>query len=190
VTRLLGISGSLRTGSINTALLRAAQQGAGPEVQLEIVTLHGIPVYDGDVESSTGIPAAVTALKEKVAASDGVMIATPEYNGGVPGVLKNAIDWLSRPSADSKRIFNGRPFALLGATPGGLGTVASQNAWLPILKKLRTETWGGGWLTVSHAPTLMDASGAYTDAATRKQLADFVNGFAAFAQAQRRQVTA
>jgi len=181
VTKLLGISGSLRAGSINTALLRAAQQAAGSGVQLQIATLHGIPVYDGDVEASSGIPAAVTALKEKVAASDGVMLATPEYNGGIPGVLKNAIDWLSRPSADAKRIFHGRPFALLGATPGGLATLGSQNAWLPILKKLRTEIWGGGWLTLSHAASLMDASGNYTDEATRKQLADFVNGFALFA---------
>lgn len=181
MTRILGISGSLRAGSINTALLRAAQQGAGPEVQLEIVTLHGIPVYDGDVEASSGIPAAVTALKDKVAASDGVLIATPEYNGGIPGVAKNAIDWLSRPSADAKRIFHGRPFALMGATPGGLATLGSQNAWLLILKKLRTQVWGGGWLTLSHALTLMNASGEFTDEATRKQLADFVNGFAAFA---------
>jgi hypothetical protein len=69
----------------------------------------------------------------------------------------------------------------MGATPGGLATLGSQNAWLPILKKLRTEIWGGGWLTLSHAPSLMDASGNYTDEATRKQLADFVSGFAAFA---------
>jgi len=123
VTRLLGISGSLRKGSFNTALLRAAQQVAEPDVQVEIATLHEIPLYDGDVEASSGIPGAVKALKEMVIASDGVLLATPEYNGGIPGVMKNAIDWLSRPGTDIPKVFRGRPFALLGATPGGFGTV-------------------------------------------------------------------
>jgi NAD(P)H-dependent FMN reductase len=113
-----------------------------------------------------------------------VLLATPEYNGGVPGVFKNAIDWLSR-GADSKKVYQDRPFALLGATPGGLATLGAQNAWLPILKKLRAQVWGGGWLTISRAPSLMDASGTYTDAVTRKQLAEFVSGFAAFAEQAR-----
>jgi chromate reductase, NAD(P)H dehydrogenase (quinone) len=184
VTRLLGISGSLRKGSVNTALLRAAQQLAGPDIQLEVATLHGIPLYDGDEESASGIPAAVTALREQVYACDGVLIATPEYNGGVPGVLKNAIDWMSR-GPETKKVYFGRPFAILGATPGGLATVAAQNAWLPILKKLGAQVWSGGSVMVSRAPTLMDASGAYTDAATLKLLAEFVRGFAAFAAGSR-----
>ncbi len=179
MTRLLGISGSLRTGSFNTALLRAAQQGAGPDVQLQIATLHGIPLYDGDLETASGIPDAVRTLKERVMACDGVLLATPEYNGGVPGVLKNAIDWLSRGS-DVKKVYQGRPFALLGATPGGLATLGSQNAWLPILKKLGAQVWSGGSVMVSRAPSLMDASGEYSDAALRKMLAEFVQGFAAF----------
>ena len=182
MTRLLGISGSLRAGSFNTALLRGAQQGAGPDVQIDIATLHGIPLYDGDEEAKSGIPAAVTALKERIFASDGILLATPEYNGGVPGVLKNGIDWLSR-GADSKKVYYGRPFALLGATPGGLATLGSQNAWLPILKKLGAQVWSGGSIMLSRAPSLMDASGEYTDEVTRKLLAEFVAGFAAFTQA-------
>lgn len=184
MTRLLGISGSLRKGSFNTALLRAAQQVAGPDIQLEIATLHDIPLYDGDVESATGIPGAVTALREKIHASDGVLLCTPEYNGGVPGVFKNTIDWLSR-GPESKRVYYGRPFAIMGATPGGLATVAAQNAWLPILKKLGAQIWSGGSVMVSRAPTLMDASGEYTDAATLKLLAEFVQGFAVFAARSR-----
>lgn len=180
MTRLLGISGSLRAGSFNTALLRSAQQGAGPDLQIDIATLHGIPLYDGDVETNSGIPDGVRSLKERVIASDGVLLATPEYNGGVPGVLKNAIDWISRPPADARKVFC-RPFALLGATPGSLGTVASQNAWLPILKKLGAQVWSGGQVMVSRAPTLMDGSDEYTDEATRKLLAEFVQGFAVFA---------
>ncbi len=181
MTRLLGISGSLRAGSLNTALLRAAQQGAGPDVHIDIATLHGIPLYDGDEEAKSGIPAAVTALREKIYASDGILLATPEYNGGVPGVLKNGIDWLSR-GAESKKVYYGRPFALLGATPGGLATLGSQNAWLPILKKLGAQVWSGGSIMMSRAPSLMDASGEYTDEATLRLLAEFVAGFAAFTQ--------
>src|SRR5207344_3139769 len=128
--------------------------------------------------------AAVTALKEQIFASDGVVLATPEYNGGVPGVLTNGIDWLSRGS-DSQRVYFGRPFAIMGATPGGLATLGSQNAWLPILKKLGAQVWSGGSIMLSRAPSLMDASGEYTDEATRKLLAEFVAGFAAFTQSGR-----
>ena len=99
MTRILGISGSLRAGSFNTALLRAAQQVAGDGIAFDAVTLHGIPLYDGDAEARDGLPAAVTTLKDRIIASDGVLLVTPEYNNGIPGVFKNAIDWLSRPAA-------------------------------------------------------------------------------------------
>ena len=92
MTRILGISGSLRAGSYNTALMRAAQALAGDGVQFDTATLHGIPLYDGDVEQRDGLPDTVTALKERVVASDGVLLCTPEYNNGIPGVFKNAID--------------------------------------------------------------------------------------------------
>jgi chromate reductase, NAD(P)H dehydrogenase (quinone) len=188
VTQLLGISGSLRTGSYNTALLRAAQQGAGPELQVEIATLHGIPLYDGDLEATSGVPAAVKELKQRIIASDGVLLATPEYNGGIPGVMKNAIDWLSRPGTDIPKVFRGRPFALLGATPGGFGTVLSQNAWLPILKQLGVQLWSGGRIVLSHAPNVLDAGGKITDETTLKLVTGFVQGFAAFAAQARAKV--
>jgi NAD(P)H-dependent FMN reductase len=181
MTRILGISGSLRAGSFNTALLRAAQAQAGAGIDLEIATLHGIPLYDGDVESRDGIPAAVQALKEKIVAADGVLIATPEYNNSVPGVLKNAIDWLSRPPADAARIFANRPFALIGASQGNFGTILSQAAWLPILRTLTARFWSGGRLQASRAQMLFDAEGQLTDAATAAKLGEFVQGFAAFA---------
>jgi chromate reductase, NAD(P)H dehydrogenase (quinone) len=189
VTRLLGISGSLRAGSWNTTLLRAAQQVAGTDVQVEIATLHGIPLYDGDLEAAAGIPAAVKELKQRIIDSDGVLLATPEYNGGIPGVMKNGIDWLSRPGTDIPRVFRGRPFALLGATPGGFGTVLAQNAWLPILKQLGVQLWSGGRIVMSHAPGQMDAGGAITDEAARKQVTDFVQGFAAFAAQSRARIS-
>ena len=132
MVKLLGISGSLRKGSFNTALLRAAQRVAGPDIASEIATLDGVPLYNADDETATGIPPAVQALKARVMAADGVLVATPEYNSGVPGVLKNGIDWLSRPHTDISRVFAGRPFAVFGATPSGYGTALSQNAWLTV----------------------------------------------------------
>lgn len=181
MTRILGISGSLRTGSFNTSLLRAAQLLALEGISIEVATLHGIPLYDGDLEAREGIPAAVTELKDRIAAADGVLLATPEYNNGIPGVFKNAIDWLSRPPADLPRVFGDRAFAVIGASPGGFGTILAQNAWLPVLRTLGTRQWNGGKLMVSRAGQAFDASGALADDATRTQLAKFVTGFAAFA---------
>lgn len=178
---ILGISGSLRAGSFNTALLRAAQAEAGDGVSLDVATLHGIPLYDGDLEQREGIPDAVAALKQRIVGSDAVLLSTPEYNNGIPGVFKNAIDWLSRPSDDIGRVFGDRPFAVIGASPGGFGTILAQNAWLPVLRTLKVRYWTGGRLQVSRAGSLFDAQGQLTDEATRKALADFVTGFAAFA---------
>lgn len=181
MTRLLGISGSLRKGSYNTALLRAAAALAASDVELSVVTLHGIPLYDGDLEAQ-GIPSAVTALKDRIVASDGLIIATPEYNSSVPGVLKNALDWLSRPPADMARVFGDRPLALAGASPSGFGTVLAQNAWLPVLKALGVRQWSGGRLLVSRANKTIGDDGAIGDEELNKQLKDFLAGFAAFAR--------
>jgi chromate reductase, NAD(P)H dehydrogenase (quinone) len=176
---LLGISGSLRAQSYNTALLRAAQALVDTHVTLDVATLHGIPLYDGDLEQREGLPAQVAELKERIVASDGVLLVTPEYNNGIPGVFKNAIDWLSRPSSDIPRVFGHRPFAVIGASPGGFGTILSQNAWLPVLKALGTRTWSGGRLMVSRAHLAFDEHGELQDEALRRQLGDFLQGFAA-----------
>lgn len=183
MTRLLGLSGSLRAGSFNTALLRAAQSGLPPGVTLDVVTLHGIPLYDADLEAHEGLPAAVTALKEQIVACDGVLLATPEYNNGIPGVFKNAIDWLSRPPGDAARVFGNRPFAVIGASPGGFGTILAQNAWLPVLRTVGARYWSGGRLMVSRAQQVFDAHGAIADPKVAEQLGQFVAGFAAYATA-------
>ncbi len=180
MTRILGISGSLRAGSYNTALLRAARALAGDGVELDIATLHGIPLYDGDVEQREGLPAAVVELKARIQACDGLLLATPEYNNGIPGVFKNAIDWLSRPASDIPDVFGDRPVALIGASPGSFGTILSQNAWLPVLRMLGTRLWTGGRLLVSRAGELIDERGELADPALRQRLADFVQGFARF----------
>ena len=179
MTKLLGISGSLRRGSHNSALLRAATRLMPPEATLEVASIRGIPLYDYDVEAQ-GLPATVTQLKEAIIGADGVLLITPEYNNGIPGVFKNAIDWLSRPSSDIKRVFGGRPFALIGASPGQFGTTLSQAAWLPVLRTLGTQVWSGGRLMVPRAASVFDESGALKDAAIAEQLRQFLAGYTAF----------
>ena len=184
MTRLIGISGSLRRASFNTALLNAAIELAPAGCELVAGSIHGIPLYDGDLEAAEGIPAAVAALKDQIAQADGLVLFTPEYNNGIPGVFKNAIDWLSRPASDIGRVFGGKPLALCGASPGGFGTILSQTGWLPVLRTLQVDFWSGGRLMVARANTLMDADGRLADEATRARLASFMADFAAFAQAR------
>src|SRR3954447_4943209 len=123
MTHLIGLSGSLRSGSYNTALLHVATRLIPEGATLEGATIRDIPLYDGDMEAKEGIPAPVAALKDQIAAADGLLLATPEYNNSVPGVFKNAVDWLSRPSPDIGRVLGGKPVAIMGASPGGFGTV-------------------------------------------------------------------
>jgi chromate reductase len=181
MTKILGISGSLRRASYNSALLRAATKLMPPDTTLEVGSIRGIPLYDGDVEAQ-GIPATVAQLKEAIVAADGVLLVTPEYNNSVPGVFKNAIDWLSRPPADVKRVFAGKPFALIGASPGGFGTTLSQVAWLPVLRTLGTHAWFGGRLLVARAGGVFDEAGALKDAAIEEQLKQFLAGYVSFVQ--------
>jgi chromate reductase, NAD(P)H dehydrogenase (quinone) len=180
MAKILGISGSLRERSFNTALLRAAQPLCEPDTQLEIATLHGIPLYDGDQESREGLPPAVVELKTRITACGGLLLATPEYNNGIPGVFKNAIDWLSRPASDIPRIFGGRPVAVMGASPGNFGTILAQNGWLPVLRTLGTRIWTGGRLMIPRAAHTFDEEGEILEEATRVRLRDFLAGFARF----------
>jgi len=183
MTKLIGIAGSLRKGSLNRALLAAAAELAPPGVQLEVATLHGIPVYDGDLESDSGLPESVVTLKRKIADADGIVIATPEYNQSLPGPLKNAIDWCTRPASDIATVFGGKPLALMGATPGPWGTKLSQAAWLPVLRSLGVHAWLGGQLFVPKAGALFE-DGRLVDPSTRERLEKFMAEFATFARSQ------
>lgn len=180
MTRIVGISGSLRRASYNAGLLRAARAAAPEGVEIEVGSIADFPLYNGDVEAAEGLPAAVAALKDAIAAADGLLLVTPEYNNGVPGVFKNAIDWLSRPASDIPRVFGGKPVGLIGASPGGFGTILAQNGWLPILRTLGAELWTGRKLMVSGAGKAFDADGELVDEQVREQLGKFVGGFAAF----------
>jgi NAD(P)H-dependent FMN reductase len=180
VARIIGIAGSLRKASINAALLRAAADRAPTGTVVEVASIAGIPLYDGDLESERGIPDAVTTLKDRIAEADGLLLVTPEYNNSMPGVLKNAIDWLTRPAKDIPRVFGGKPVALMGTTPGMGGTRLSQSAWLPVLRTLGTRAWSGKQLYVSGAAQVFDAGGSLVDEKIKRLLSDFMAGFSAF----------
>jgi chromate reductase, NAD(P)H dehydrogenase (quinone) len=177
---IIGLAGSLRQGSYNRRLLEASVPLLEPSFRLEIHGLDGIPLYDGDAEARDGLPAAVTALKERIAPAAALLIASPEYNNGIPGPLKNAIDWLSRPVADIPRIFGGRIVGVIGASPGRFGTLSAQQAWLPIFRTLGVVPYFGRLLTVSAANTVFGEDGGIVDGGTRERLRAYVAGFQAF----------
>lgn len=177
---IVGISGALRRSSYNAALLRAAVELAPAGLSIEVASIRDFPLYDGDVEVEQGVPERVQAVKDRIAAADGLLLVTPEYNNSVPGVLKNAIDWLSRPPKDVPSVFGGRPVALMGATPGPGGTILAQAAWLPILRTLGTELWAGPRVYVSNAAKAFDGEGRLVDEAVRGAVAKHLSGFSEF----------
>jgi NAD(P)H-dependent FMN reductase len=179
MVRIIGMSGSLRSGSFNAALLRAAVELAPEGTEIAVETIRGVPLYDGDVEKAEGIPAEVVRLKDAVAAADGLLLVTPEYNNSIPGVFKNAIDWMTRPPADIARVWGGKPVAVIGASPGGFGTILSQNAWWPVLRTLRADPWFGGRLMLARAGDAF-AEGRLASEEARERLKGFVEGFAAY----------
>ncbi|MBN2075318.1 MAG: NAD(P)H-dependent oxidoreductase [Dehalococcoidales bacterium] len=183
--RITGISGSLRKGSYNTALLKTVTQIMPSDSNLEVELLNEIPLYDADVETSKGIPIPVQILKDKVANANAILLATPEYNSSIPGVFKNAIDWLSRPTEDIARVFRDKPVGVIGASTGTFGTMLSQVAWLPVLRALGTRAWFGRTCYVSNAETVFDASGQLIDKGTLGRLETYISGFVEFT----RQVT-
>lgn len=182
--KIIGISGSLRKGSYNSALLRAAAAAAPAGTEVEIASIAEIPLYNGDLEASQGIPASVEALKGKVIAADALLIVSPEYNNSMPGVLKNAIDWMTRPPKDTAKVFANKPVAIIGATPGMGGTRFAQVAWLPVLRTLGTRAWFGKLLYVAGAGQAFDAEGNLVDEKIKKILSELMAGFVDFAKAK------
>ena len=162
---LIALSGSLRTASYNTALLRALPELAPPTLRFTLHTIAGIPVYNGDDEDADGLPPAVVALRNAIRGSDGLVIATPEYNNGVPGPLKNALDWCSRPPEPHG--LNGIPTAILGASNGIFGTARAQHALRQSLVALNAPTFLLPQILVGTAQNKVDAAGNLTDETTR-----------------------
>src|SRR4051812_26851734 len=115
---ILAITGSIRSGSFNQMLTRAVVAHAPAGLTVETASIKDIPLYDGDDEAASGVPAAAQALKDRIVSAQGVLLITPEYNNSLPGTFKNAIDWTSRPSSDIARVYGGKPIGVIGATPG------------------------------------------------------------------------
>jgi chromate reductase len=172
---VLGIAGSLRARSYNCGLLRAAQELAPRGMEIRSFDLAPIPLYNADVEAA-GDPSPVAAFKAAIAAADALLIATPEYNYGVSGVLKNAIDWASRPPGDS--VLNGKPVALMGASPGMTGTARAQLQLRQAFVFTRTPALLHPELLVARAAEKFDDQGHLTDEATRERLRELLGALA------------
>jgi chromate reductase len=167
--KILGISGSLRSQSHNTNLLRAAAELLPPGVELELWDgLKEVPPYDQDDDVQPA-PQPVAALRGAIAGADAVLFATPEYNSSVPGVLKNALDWVSRPLKTNA--LRNKPVAVVGASTGAFGAVWSQAELRKVLAAIGARVVEGD-LAVGHAPSRFDENGRLTDGQTREQLAE------------------
>jgi NAD(P)H-dependent FMN reductase len=178
--RILALGGSLREASRNRALLHeaAALAPAGTTLDLSLVAVAGsLPLFSQDVFERDGPPPGVAELKAALRAADGLLLATPEYNWGIPGFLKNAIDWASRPTTDIPQVFGDLPVALIGAGGAG-GTRVAQSAWLAVFHYLKMRPWSGRALYVDRASERFDEGNRLVDETTREQLRLLVTAFA------------
>ena len=172
--RILGIAGSLRAGSFNRSLLRAAVERAPEDMTIEVFDLAAVPLYNGDVEAA-GDPPGVAAFKQAIAAADGVLMATPEYNHGVPGVMKNAVDWASRPPREAP--LGGKPVGLIGASPGITGTARGQSQLRQAFEFTNSYCMPQPELLVFKAHEKFDAEGRLIDETTAEFLRKYLVAF-------------
>lgn len=168
--KVIAISGSLRKASTNTMALRAAQRLAPAGMKIEIADISQIPMYDDDLRA-LGEPASVTELKAKVRAADAVLIATPEYNFSIPGVLKNALDWASRPPEPP---FDGKPVAIMGVAPGPVGTARVQYHLRQVLVFMNSFTVNKPEVFISHSNSKFNAAGDLTDEVSAKFVSELL----------------
>jgi chromate reductase, NAD(P)H dehydrogenase (quinone) len=175
---ILGIAGSLRRDSFNKAALRAAQKLVPQGVTLEIFELDGIPLFNQDEEKNP--PAKVAELKSKIRAADAILICTPEYNYSIPGVLKNAIDWASRPYGDSA--WAKKPVAIMGASPGALGTARAQYHLRQMFVFLDMYAVNQPEVMIANAAQRFDAQGNLTDETSKKLIQQLLKNLAGWTQ--------
>jgi chromate reductase, NAD(P)H dehydrogenase (quinone) len=175
--KIIALTGSLRRDSYNTRLGRLLVELAPDGVTVELATLHGIPLYDGDLEEREGIPGAVSSLRDQIKACAGLILVTPEYNAGMPGVLKNGLDWLTRPGEELKPTFGKRPTALAGATPGAWGTALAQSGALITLRQLGVNLFPD-YLRISRAHEVFGEAGV--EARQREQAGKWLRAFVEF----------
>ena len=172
--RILGIAGSLRAGSFNRSLLRAAVERAPEDMTIEVFDLAAVPLYNGDVEAA-GDPPGVAAFKQAIAATDGVLMATPEYNHGVPGVMKNAVDWASRPPRQAP--LESKPVGLIGASPGITGTARGQSQLRQAFEFTNSYCMPQPELLMFKAHEKFDAEGKLIDEQTAEFLEKYLVAF-------------
>jgi chromate reductase, NAD(P)H dehydrogenase (quinone) len=180
--RIVAFAGSLRRRSFNRALIAAAGEVAPPGLSIEPVEIGGLPFYDADLEAE-GDPPAVAEFKSAVAAADGVLIATPEYNDGIPGVLTNALDWGSRLPGRSP--LAGKPTLVMGASPSQVGTARAQLHLRQVLGHVQARVLPPPELLVARAHERFDAELRLTDEGTRRLLADLLRRFAVWIARER-----
>lgn len=173
--RVIGIVGSLRDGSYNGRLLRAAAELAPPEMTIAAVGIAAIPFYNQDIEDR-GDPAPVAAFRAALREADAVLIASPEYNYGLPGVLKNAIDWISRPPGQSP--LRKKPVAIMGTSRGASGTMRMQAQLRLTLQSIEAYTMPKPEVFVPFYGEKFDAEGRLVDEKTREHLTGFLAAFA------------
>lgn len=170
------IVGSLRKDSMNLKLAKALAALAGDKIEATFVDISTLPLFSQDLEAD--VPASVTAMKSAIEKADGVLIVTPEYNRSITGVLKNAIDWASRPYG--KNSFAGKPAAVCGTSPGAIGTAAAQQHLRPILGYLDVVLMGAPELYLQFKDGMIDADGNVANDDTRKFLQGYAEKFAAW----------
>jgi chromate reductase, NAD(P)H dehydrogenase (quinone) len=181
-TRVVAFAGSLRRRSFNRALIEAARELAPPGMPIEPIEIGGLPFYNADVEAE-GDPPTVAEFKAAIAAADGILIATPEYNNGIPGVLTNAVDWGSRLPGRSP--LAGKPVALMGASPSQVGTARAQLYLRQVLGHTQARVLPPPELLVAQAHQRFDAELRLTDEVTRRVLAELLRRFGAWIARER-----
>lgn len=175
---ILGIAGSLRKASLNRAALRAAQQLVPDGASLAIFELDGIPPFNADDEARP--PERVTLFKQRIRAADAILIVTPEYNYSIPGVLKNAIDWASRPYGDNA--WDGKPVAMMGASVGAMGTSRAQYHLRQVFVFVNMYPLNKPEVMITNASQRFDANGNLTDEETKAHIQKLLVALVAWAK--------
>ena len=176
--RVVAIAGSLRRGSLNRKMLEAARTLAPDVMDIEILDLAQVPLYNGDLDTELDRPEAVVRLKRAIASADALLISTPEYNHSIPGVLQNAIDWVSRPNGKSP--LAGKPVGILGVSPGSVGAARAQQQLKLVLMATLALVLPHGGVSIGQATEKLDAAGALVHEPTRQFLASYLRDLAAW----------
>jgi chromate reductase len=180
--RVLGLVGSLRRQSLNRGLMAAAQELGPDPMEIDVFDLDEVPLYNGDLDNDRDRPAAVRRLKHAIADADAVLIATPEFNHSVPGVLQNAIDWASRPGMKSP--LRDKPVAIMGASPGAIGTARAQQQLKLVLMSTLSLVMPHPGFVLGQAKEKFAADGTLTHGPTREFLREFLREFAGWTASQ------